>query len=395
MKGSGLGRFALCVSIGIALLAGCGGAQPPIGPPRAMPLTAASPPTSAAQGESLPRAAVHFAYVANEVSGNVSAYAINASSGALKRVKGSPFEAGSAPSGVAIVPSGKFAYVTANSGGIYAYAINASSGVLKQVRGSPFASGTDATGVAIDPHGEFAYMTNTVANNVSAYTINRSTGALKPVKGSPFGAGTEPSAVAIDPTGKFAYVANEGYTSAGNVSAYAINASSGALKPVKGSPFEAGSTPFGVAIVPSGKFAYVTAGYGGIYAYAINASSGVLKQVRGSPFASGTDATGIAIDPHGEFAYMTNTVANNVSAYTISRSSGALTHVKGSPFIAGTLPIAVAIDPTGKCAYVANEGYGSAGNVSAYAINASSGALKPVKGSPFNAGVFPRGAAIR
>jgi hypothetical protein len=38
MKGSELGRFALCVSIGIAMLAGCGGSQPPPAAPGTTPV---------------------------------------------------------------------------------------------------------------------------------------------------------------------------------------------------------------------------------------------------------------------------------------------------------------------------------------------------------------------
>ena len=36
MKVSGLSRHSLCLSIGMATLAGCGGSQPPIGAPGAM-----------------------------------------------------------------------------------------------------------------------------------------------------------------------------------------------------------------------------------------------------------------------------------------------------------------------------------------------------------------------
>jgi DNA-binding beta-propeller fold protein YncE len=66
---------------------------------------------------------------------------------------------------------------------------------------------------------QFAYGGNFLSNNVSAYSIG-SNGALTPVPGSPFVAGSLPSSVAVDPTGRFAYVANEG--SGNNVSAYSI-----------------------------------------------------------------------------------------------------------------------------------------------------------------------------
>jgi hypothetical protein len=43
----------------------------------------------------------------------------------------------------------------------------------------------------------FAYVANENSNNVSAYTINSTTGALAPITGSPFAAGTAPLSVAI------------------------------------------------------------------------------------------------------------------------------------------------------------------------------------------------------
>ena len=85
---------------------------------------------------------------------------------------------------------------------------------------------------------QFVYVTNFGSKNVSAYKINATSGALTPVAGSPFGAGSEPGAMAVDPNGKFAYVANAGSQ---NVSAYTISTSSGALTQVAGSPFSVGA----------------------------------------------------------------------------------------------------------------------------------------------------------
>ncbi|MFH1147246.1 MAG: hypothetical protein V1736_06015 [Pseudomonadota bacterium] len=47
------------------------------------------------------------------------------------------------------------------------------------------------------------------------------------------------------------------------------------------------------------------------------------------------------------FAYVANYGANTVSAYSINASTGALTTVAGSPFAAGGQPISIAVDPTG------------------------------------------------
>ena len=146
-------------------------------------------------------AVVRFAYAANYDSANVSAYSINATSGKLTPVAGSPFRAGTGPEGVAVDPTGKFAYVANyGSANVSAYIINATSGKLKPVAGSPFGAGTNPTGVAVDPKGKFAYVTNSGSDNVSAYFINASSGKLTPVAGSPFSAGSVPQWVVIDAT---------------------------------------------------------------------------------------------------------------------------------------------------------------------------------------------------
>jgi DNA-binding beta-propeller fold protein YncE len=97
--------------------------------------------------------------------------------------------------------------------------------------------------VAVDPTGKFAYVPNSGSNDVSGYAINATSGALKPVKGSPFAAGTNTDGVAVDPLGKFAYAANDG---SNNVSAYAIS-TNGALQQAKGSPFAVGTGPYLIA----------------------------------------------------------------------------------------------------------------------------------------------------
>ena len=102
-----------------------------------------------------------------------------------------------------------------------------------------------------------------------------------------------PNAVA-----EYVYVANgSALYSGGYVSAYMIDATSGALTQLN--RFKAGSGPIDVAVDPTGKFAYVTDysfthHVGSISAYTINATSGALTQVAGSPFNAGTNAYGIA-----------------------------------------------------------------------------------------------------
>jgi 6-phosphogluconolactonase (cycloisomerase 2 family) len=404
-----------------------------------------------------------FGYVLGETSTNeITAFSINPTTG-VPTVAGSPFTLGEAANvhSMVITPSGKFIYVVGDNptGTIAALSINAATGAVTPVTGSPFATGDNPEFATIDPNGTLLYVTNDgsgeiwtytiagngtltllnkartqqgggqvalgggsasvmytpkfayvangngFANNVSAYTINASNGHLAAVSGSPFATGTLPVSVAVDPSGRFAYVANE---NGGSVSAYTINSSSGVLTPISGSPFAAGNGPVSVTVDPSGRFAYVANGANGgggspgpsISAYTINTSTGVLTAISGSPYSTGanSDPEMLEVDPTGQFLYMTNlstTAGNNgnILAFSINFSTGALTALSGSPFTGGVdNPFSVAVDPSGRFAYVTNRVADNAatdGNISAYDIDASTGALSEITGSPFTTGIFP------
>src|SRR5581483_5939547 len=90
------------------------------------------------------------------------------------------------------------------------------------------------------------------------------------------------------------------------------------------------STPF---------FAYVTdIGSNTIYAYEVDGTTGALTPVRGSPFATGKVPGGIAA-AEGKFVYAANGVGTNqhdyspshVSGYTIDTTDGAMTPLTKSP----------------------------------------------------------------
>jgi DNA-binding beta-propeller fold protein YncE len=105
----------------------------------------------------------------------------------------------------------------------------------------------------------FLYVANRGSGDVSAYTIDAVSGNLTPVAGSPFATGGSPVAIAVDPTGAYAYVANQ---SSGTISGFAIDRNSGALTPITGSPFGTPVSPSALAVDPSSSFVYVTANGG-------------------------------------------------------------------------------------------------------------------------------------
>jgi DNA-binding beta-propeller fold protein YncE len=159
-----------------------------------------------------------------------------------------------------------------------------------------------------------------------------------------------PRSVTIAPSGKFAYVVNSGFTADGTISAYTINAATGALTSV-GVPVAAQWGPQPLTVDPSGKFAYVSNVFddaiqpGKGSAYAIDATTGALARV-GAAVPAGIYPQRVTVDPSGKFAYVANPYSNDVSGYTIDAATGALSEVAGSPFAAGFNPASITITRT-------------------------------------------------
>ncbi len=325
-----------------------------------------------------------FAYVANygfadTFLGSVSMYSINPTTGALTSI-GPPVAAEHGPFSAAVHPSGKFAYVAdfgdegggEDVGDVSVYTINATTGALTPtgtINGVCGISLCEPVSVAVDPSGKFAYVANVggpAPTLVSMFTIDATSGALTSI-GS-IAAGGSAISVAVDPTGKFAYVVTESNPpgSAGNVSMYTINATTGALTSI--GTIAAGLSPTRIAIDPSGKFAYVTnPGSNDVSMYTINATTGGLTSI--GLMAAGTRPASVAVHPSAKFAYVTNSGSDDVSMYSIN-ATGALTLI--GRIAAGSSPTSIAIHPSGKFAYVTNFG---SNNVSMYSIDASTGAL--------------------
>jgi hypothetical protein len=94
----------------------------------------------------------------------------------------------------------------------------------------------------------FLATANPSGNTASVFSVNASTGALTAVSGSPFATGHNPRSVAFSSTGLLAV----GNASDSTASVFSVNASTGALAEIPGSPFSLGGGPQTVAFSPSG-----------------------------------------------------------------------------------------------------------------------------------------------
>lgn len=238
-----------------------------------------------------------------------------------------------------IHPSGQFVFFSSDGlqeeGHVSTYQVDSASGAL--TFSSSFAPDTVASiyTVSVDPLGKFVYLSFYTGTSIGvprpptqvmALTVDSTTGALS----------RRASAVTVDgalwlsphPSGKFLYVGSRIET-AGFISAFSVDSTSGALTPVARSPFAVNGSIGAAAIHPSGNYMYALDS-DRILAFAINQSSGELASINGSPFPTGTNPTSLAIEPQGRFVYVSN--GARVSAYAIDSANGSLTPIGGSPF---------------------------------------------------------------
>jgi len=318
-------------------------------------------------------------------SGNVSAYTVDAVSGALNAVAGSPFLAGMNPSAVAVDPTHRFAYVTNFGDNTVSVFTIASSGALAPV--GSFATGLGPRALAVDPTGRFLYVTNQNDSVLSAFTIDQTSGSLSSFQppGTPNGINS-PASIAIDPSGIFFYVAEMGGS---EVSIYKIfDFTVGRFLQVGHLSTGAGTVPTSVVVDPSGNFLYVADQSGRVVVFAIS-STGTLTPLVPAQTSPGTMPASLVVDPSGRFLYTANSGSSDVSGFTIGFPAGLLNPFTGAPAAAGSAPSSVAVNPSGKFLYVANR---TSGTISMFAIDPASGVLTPVNSFP--AGVNPQSVVV-
>jgi 6-phosphogluconolactonase (cycloisomerase 2 family) len=273
-----------------------------------------------------------FLYLPQSDTLTIQAFSIDHGSGTLTAISGSPFASAGADS-ITSDPVGRFLFAgNRTTGQIAVFQINATTGALVQAPGSPFAAfNLDfATVLAVDGTGKFLYVgQNIPALPIYGFAIDQTSGALTPLASSPLGLGV--AGVRTDFTGKFA-VGLTGISGDNHLYVFSINATTGQLTPVANSPFlTSASTPLDLRIHPSSQFVYSfgTTGSGAFSAvegFAIDASSGALTALAGSPFTSLPLVADCKWDQGGGEAFCANGTVSSFSILDTNPSTGILTH---------------------------------------------------------------------
>jgi 6-phosphogluconolactonase (cycloisomerase 2 family) len=247
----------------------------------------------------------------------------------LDRATGAPVEpaassvAVDAGTALALNPSGSVVYV-AEPAGVLAFSVDATSGGLARVAGtpapfpSPFQSPTAGL---VTADGSFLFvaaarLTGTTVGVVWSYVLDpitgRPTALAEPVAASPEFALND---MATDRRGRFLYGSQAqpfehtpvSLQGPWPVAGFAIG-SSGTLVPLPGSPYAGGIAPRAVAVEPESGFVMVDnmfardprsgATGASVSVYAADAVTGRLSEVPGSPFfVAATTLTALAVVP--------------------------------------------------------------------------------------------------
>jgi 6-phosphogluconolactonase len=294
-----------------------------------------------------------FLYAVNSANNSISIFNV-ASDGTLT-LTATPTPVSFSPINAVVDPSSKYLLVTndlstvQNQGSVSVFSIDADTGALSEVAGSPVPANAHPFEILITPSGKFVYITNRSIDMVTAFTF--SNGVLTPLGPglSPVPAGSGVSGLAVDGSERFLYVANingknqpPNQNTTGNISGFNIDSSTGALTPMPGSPFTAnnGNGPAAITVDPSGKFVYATTAGSSfsIWCFAITSTNGQLVSATNSPFSLAAGGLFALIDPSGNYFYIGASTGNGVAGYTYNSSTGALTAIPGSPFATKASP---------------------------------------------------------
>jgi 6-phosphogluconolactonase (cycloisomerase 2 family) len=347
-----------------------------------------------------------FIYVPNQASNSISAYSIDATTGALLELSGSPFAAAPSPTIASADPQGRFLYVAGRGSAstppvLSAYSIDSSTGALTPLAGSPFAlsvASPPANGQVADigrflihPSGLFGYLTIGVpTGRVYGLAINPTNGQLSELPGMPITLGHTLYTGTYAASGSIIYFPHiSNGPPIGLVTSYSINQPSGVLTLIGSADIQSrGST---MAVLTPGDAFLLTpnAIFSNVSVMDVEPSAGTMTPVAGSPVALGAGAAPFALTYHGgqNFFYVTDSANPTVFALRLNTTTAAVTAAPGSPYTVGTGTLGPAVlDPVGRFLFVPQR---TANAIAAYVINQTNGALTSAPGSPFAAGNSP------
>ena len=286
-----------------------------------------------------------YLYAVNEMSnfngqaaGAVSAFAVDAKSGALKFLN-QVSTRGPGPCHISLDDTGAYVLVANYDGGSIAsfpiqadgslgaaggFVQHSGSGPDKERQGGPHAHWIGAS-----PDNRFVLTADLGLDEVLVYGFDAHKGAFsaKPVGFAKVTPGAGPRHFVFHPNGKFGYLLNEMESS---VTAFSYQPKIGRLSAIQTlsalpDDYKGPKAAAEIAVHPLGKFLYASnRGHDSIAIFAIEKKKGRLKPL-GYVLTGGKTPRHFAIDPSGNYLLAENQESNNIVVFHIDPATGSLT----------------------------------------------------------------------
>jgi 6-phosphogluconolactonase (cycloisomerase 2 family) len=291
--------------------------------------------------------------------------------------------------GLSVISSDtRFVYAAA-AAGIEGFAVDAESGTLNPVPGSPFCLSIDCPPgetLAQDPLGRFVF--TTVGPEIRSYSVDQDTGTLT-LTGAQFAGDIQD--LEIDPTGRFLFALDVNAM----LGAFRIDAHTGELASA-GDATHAGEQPNAIMVHPTGRFLYVTGRLGSITGIGID-SEGAVTRLVGFPVAVGPTATTTAfpgaMSPSGSHLFVPRAYRNADGQSITDLATLAIDGTTGAVAFASAVPLdgapssnaaghsAPLVQPSGRFLHVVLDAEGAGSRLYTLALDATTGALSPATGN--------------
>jgi len=298
------------------------------------------------------------------------------------------------PSFLAVHPSGKYLYAVNElsnfngevSGAVSAFAIDAKTGALKFLNQVP-TRGAGTCYVSLDKTGSFVLAANYDSGSIASFPVHGD-GSLGTASGFVQHSGTGPNKerqegphahwIGTSPDNRFALAVDLGLD---QVIVYGFEGDKGIFTPMLSgfAKVKPGSGPRHLAFHPNGKFAYVISEMAStvtVFSYkAKTGSFSSLQTISTLPndYSGPKEAAEIAVHPSGKFLYASNRGHDSIAVFAINQKKGTLQSL-GQVLTGGKTPRHFAIDPTGKYLLVENQ---ESNNIVIFHIDLATGSLTP------------------
>ncbi len=373
-------RFFLAPFAGLALAALLGGCA-----------TTSPGGTAAKAGRS------YLVYVGTNVSGDqantIYLYRLQAATGALTPL--SAQRGGSQPSYLTMAADRRHLYAVsetgtfqgrANSGGVSAFAVDAATGALTLLNQQP-SLGASPCYVSLDRTGKSVLVANYGGGNVALLPL-RPDGALDLPAATdehqpPLGPHKNQDhahahCIIPDPANRYAFAVDLGTD---KVYGYQLDAPGAPLRPLPTPAFVArpGAGPRHLTFHPNGRWAYLENELNStVTALAYDADHGTFSEIQSlstlpENFTGNNSGADVHVSPDGRFLYTSNRGANDLTVFRIAPADGRLALVQHVS-TQGKTPRNFTLDPSGRLLLVANQ---NSDTIFTYRVDKQSGKLTP------------------